>query len=616
MSEIKNPNQDPNDFRRLLLVFALTFVAIIISQQFMSKYAPKRTEQKPQPAATQPQSPTAQAPASSTSAQTSAAPAKSVSASKQTGAKPATPVTIKQASNETDTTIENDLYKITFTNRGALVKSWILKKHQDDQGKPLDMVNSRAAAQYGYPLSLFTYDEALRNKLNTALYVPSATGLLAAPAQVAFEYSDGDTTARKTFSFDHNYVVHVNTSVQHNGTEVQAYPVWPAGFGDQINGPSYAAARIEYYQGEKVERHPAQESTGLPIIGGKKSISNGNTLAGPFQWAGVVDQYFASIFLPDDPNSASLVTLHNTISQNPNEPDADKKRREVFSVLGTAVGNAGGPTSLRLFVGPKNLEVLQSVRASVPGNAGSQTAPTGPGLDTLIDFGMFAIIAKPLFLWLNWTQQHWVNNWGWSIFILTVIINLALFPMRYSGMKSALLQQKIAPELKQINKRYQGLKLTDPRQHDKQKEIQAVMEREGINQFGGCLPTVIQLPFLFAFYAMLSTVNELRHAHWLWISDLSSPDPWHILPVVIVITMFIMQRATPMTGMDEQQAKMMQFMMPLMIGAISFTLPAGLGVYWVTGNIIGYLLQLGMNNTRTARDIRAHLEKRAAKKGK
>jgi len=180
----------------------------------------------------------------------------------------------------------------------------------------------------------------------------------------------------------------------------------------------------------------------------------------------------------------------------------------------------------------------------------------------------------------------------------------------------ALLQQKIAPELKAINKRYEGLKLTDPRQHDKQKEIQEVMKRENINQFGGCLPTIIQLPFLFAFYSMLSTVNELRHAHWLWINDLSSPDPWHILPVAIVISMFVMQRATPMTGMDESQARMMQVMMPLMIGGISWSLPAGLGVYWVTGNIIGYLLQMAMNNTKTAREIRAHLAKRAAKKGK
>lgn len=611
MPEIQNPNQDPNDFRRLLLVFALTFVAIIVSQQFMSKYGPKQ----PTPAKTET---TQKSPASTTAATApvSSQPATvAASAPGKTAAAKQTPVTVKQASNEAETTIENDLYKITFTNRGAQVKSWILKNHKDDAGNPLDMVNSRAAAQYGYPLSLFTYDEALRNKLNTALYVPSETGRLKAPSRITFEYSDADTTVRKSFSFDHSYVVKVETSVQQNGSQVQAYPAWPSGFGDQTSGPSYASAHIEWYQGDKVERHAAAESTGLPIIGGHKALSNGNTIAGPFDWAGVVDQYFAAIFLPDNPSSASVVTLHDTIPQNPNEPDADKKKREVYSVLGSAVGNAGGPTVERLFVGPKNLEVLQSVRSYAPG-AGGQTTPTGPSLDNIVDFGTFAIIAKPLFLWLNWTHEHWANNWGWSIFILTVIINLALFPLRYSGMKSALMQQKIAPELKAINKRYEGLKLTDPRQHDKQKEIQEVMKRENINQFGGCLPTIIQLPFLFAFYSMLSTVNELRHAHWLWISDLSSPDPWHLLPIAIVISMFIMQRATPMTGMDESQARMMQVMMPLMIGGISWTLPAGLGVYWVTGNVIGYLLQLAMNNTKTAREIRAHLAKRAAKKGK
>jgi YidC/Oxa1 family membrane protein insertase len=614
LPEIQSPNQDPNDFRRLLLVFALTFVAIILSQQFMSKYAPKQ-QPKPETTQTEPaQKPAASAAANPTASAEPGAPGKTASA-KSAATKPAAPITVKQASNESETTVENDLYKITFTNRGGQVKSWILKKHNDDAGNPLDMVNSRAAAQYGYPLSLFTYDEALRNKLNSALYVPSVTGLLKAPAQITFEYADGDTTVRKTFGFDHSHVVKVDTSVQRNGSQVQAFPQWPAGFGDQNTGPSFASSRLEWYQGEKVERHTAVESTGLPIIGGHKSLSNGNTIAGPFYWGGVVDQYFGAIFLPDDPNTAALITLHNTIPQNPNEPDAEKKKREVYSVLGSAMGNVNGPTSLRLFVGPKNLEVLQGVRSYAPG-AGGQATPTGPSLDSSVDFGMFSIIAKPLFLWLNWTHQHWVANWGWSIFILTIIINLALFPMRYSGMKSALMQQKIAPELKAINKRYEGLKLTDPRQHDKQKEIQEVMKRENINQFGGCLPTIIQLPFLFAFYSMLSTVNELRHAHWLWINDLSSPDPWHILPVAIVISMFIMQRATPMTGMDESQARMMQVMMPLMIGGISWSLPAGLGVYWVTGNIIGYLLQLAMNNTKTAKEIRAHLAKRAAKKGK
>jgi YidC/Oxa1 family membrane protein insertase len=127
---------------------------------------------------------------------------------------------------------------------------------------------------------------------------------------------------------------------------------------------------------------------------------------------------------------------------------------------------------------------------------------------------------------------------------------------------------------------------------------------------------IIQLPFLFAFYSMLSAANELRHANWLWVKDLSSPDPYYILPVAIVVTMYVMQRITPMTGMDPTQAKMMQTMMPLMIGAISFSLPAGLGVYWVAGNLIGFALQYAMNNSKTAREIREHLAKREGKRKK
>jgi YidC/Oxa1 family membrane protein insertase len=142
------------------------------------------------------------------------------------------------------------------------------------------------------------------------------------------------------------------------------------------------------------------------------------------------------------------------------------------------------------------------------------------------------------------------------------------------------------------------------------------MKREGVNQMAGCLPMLIQLPILIAFYSMLSAVNELRHAPWLWIHDLSSKDPLYLLPVLIVVTMFVMQRITPMTGMDPAQAKMMQVMMPMMIGFVSVTLPAGLGVYWVTGNIIGFGTQYLMNNSRHAREVREHLAKKAEKKGK
>jgi YidC/Oxa1 family membrane protein insertase len=633
LPEIKNPQQDGNDFQRMLLVFALTFIAIAASQFLLSKYGPKAPPNPADKAAEQQQvaqNQNSDTPASTTQTKgaphTGAAPARSSQVGTTKGSTTAsapTPAITKQASAESTTVIENDLYKITFTNKGAQVTSWILKKHKDDSGNLLDLVNPRGAAAFGYPLSLFTYDPALRAKLNSALYVPNSTsGELKAPADITFEYAGDGLVVRKSFHFDHSYVVKVETSVQQDGKEVTAFPAWPGGFGDQTNLPAWASEHLDFLAGSKVERQAAKEGGFFSFLtGGRKAMPNGNTIFGPFHWAGAVDQYFGAVFLPDDPANAAMVEFHDVIPQDPNEKDPAKRKSEVFDVLGLAVGNLKGPTTERLFVGPKAVDVLGGVRSYSDGSPavsvnGKASEPDGPSLENIIDFGTFAIIAKPLFIWLNWTHDHWIPNWGWAIVFLTIVINLAMFPMRYTGMKSALLQQKIAPELKAINRKYEGLKLTDPRQHDKQQEVAALMKREGINQFAGCLPQLIQLPFLWAFYTMLATVNELRHAHWLWIKDLSSPDPWKLLPILIVVTMFLMQRATPMAGVDPSQAKMMQVMMPIMFGGISWSLASGLGVYWITGTLVGWGLQIIMNNTPMAKEIRAHLAKRAAKKNK
>lgn len=598
MAEFQSPNQDPDAQKRLIIVFALTFLAIIVSQQLMERFGPKPAPKKADTAQTQP---------APEQAVKSAAP--SAPATQAAVANPAAPVAVqtKQAEAEADTVIENDLYRVTFTNRGAVAKSWILKQHKDNKGKPLDIVHPIAAPAHGYPLSIFTYDETLRNKLNSALFVPSSTSAMQAPASVTYEFSDGETTARKTFAFDHSHVVTVEVSVTDKGVPVTAYPAWPAGLGDQDNAPAYGAGQLTWFHGEEIDRHNAQSGF---FLTGTTSISHGNTRQGPFYWAGVTDQYFAAIFLPDDPANAQMVQMHKTIPQDLNEKDPVKQRKNVFSVLGAAVGVPGGYTKARLFVGPKQLPLLEKVRAYTLDQKG-HGEPQGASLEDVADFGFFGIIAKPLFLWLKWTHDHWVPNWGWAIIILTIIINLALFPLRYSSMKSALLQQKIAPEVNAIKRKYADVKsLTDPRQADKQREIQAIMKREGINPVAGCFPMLLQLPFLFAFYSMLMAVNELRHAEWLWVKDLSSPDPYYILPVSIVVSMYFMQKITPMTGMDPAQVKMMQVMMPLMIGAISFSLPAGLGIYWVAGNLIGFGLQYYMNNSKTAREIREHLAKR------
>ena len=456
---------------------------------------------------------------------------------------------------------------------------------------------SSAAEKYGYPLSLWTYDETQRNKINSALFVASSSGNLTAPAQVTFEYADRDLAVRKTFSFDHSYVVHLETSVLQKGSLVTAFPLWPAGFGDQQSPASYAASRVEHQYNDKTER--------LDI----KKISGGATLPGPFNWAGVVDQYFAAVFLPDDPQNAAAVTLRNAVDVPKDWRNPKPQETIKADVLGVGVGNLRGPAAERLYVGPKSLGVLESV--SVPTVIG---APQD--LRALVNFGFFGVIARPLFLWLKWTYEKVVHNWGWAIAIQTLIINLALLPLRISSMKSALKMQKVAPQIKAIQEKYKKYSMRDPRKQEMNQEVSALYKAEGVNPVGGCLPMIIQMPFLFAYYSMLGAALDLRHAPWLWIRDLSSPDPWHLLPIGIIITMLLTQRMTPQPGMDPSQQKMMTLMMPLMLGVISWNLAAGLCLYWSEGNLIAIAQQAVMNRTSLGREMREIALKRARKKEK
>src|SRR5205823_11180930 len=262
---------------------------------------------------------------------------------------PSTPAAIatKQASSETETVIENDLYRITFTNRGAQVKSWILKKFDNDaKNGPLDLVNAVAAEKYGYPLSLFAYDETLRNKINSALYVTSSSGQQQAPAEITFEYSDNDLEIHKTFRFDDTSVVRVETSVLANGRPISAFPMWPAGFGDQATPAFYAASTIDYQFNTNIERLSA------------KKVSGGNTIRGPLNVAGVADQYFAVVFIPEDPQNAAMVTLRNSLDITKDAQKPTPQNTVKVDVLGAAVGNFVGATTERIYVGPKSLEAL------------------------------------------------------------------------------------------------------------------------------------------------------------------------------------------------------------------------------------------------------------------
>ena len=584
MADFQNPQQEPGMERRLLLVFALTFVVIVLFQPILKKYFPQSQAPAPSP---------------QTQGKAQAAP-QSASSNQALAAQAAVPTlnagATKQAATESETVVENDLYRITFTNRGAQVKSWILKKYDGDKGQPLDLVNNLAAEKYGYPLSLWTYDEGQRNKLNSALYVASSSGTLEAPAKITFEYADGDVAVRKIFSFDHTYAVQVETSVVSKGNQVAAYPTWPAGFGDLTTLASYHSSQIEYQYNSSIER--------LAI----KKVSGGSTLRIPFNWAGVTDQYFAAVFIPVDSQNYALVTLRNPLNVPKNPKNPNPQDTAPADVLGAAVGNPSVPTVVRVYAGPKALSTLETVQ--VPTIVGAEQDLRG-----LINFGFWGVIARPLFLWLRWTY-NFIQNWGWAICIQTLIINLALMPLRISSMKSALKMQKIQPHMNSIKEKYKKYGMRDPRRQEMNTEIGELMKREGVSPVGGCLPLAIQMPFLFAYYSMLGSALDLRHAHWLWIPDLSSADPYHILPIGIFITMLFMQRMTPQAGMDPSQQKMMNVLMPVMMGFLSWNFASGLCLYWAEGNLIAIVQQLVMNRTSLGREMREMAAKRARKKEK
>ncbi len=619
MADYQNPQQEPGSERKLLLVFILTFVVLIVSQTLLKKYMP-------QPPAAEPQNKPAQAQPAVASSPAVPAPV---------AAPPPSTTVTKQASAETETVIENDLYKITFTNRGAQVKSWILKKFDNDaQNGLLELVHPAAAQKFGYPLALWTYDETLRNRINSALYVPSeiravdplaesidkvtvssAKGELAgqtlkAPATITFEYADQDLVVRKSFRFDHTYVLKVETSVVYKGAETFAPPAWPAGFGDEVTPASYAAATVDYHNDASTERTGYIFFPNYVSRLAVKAISGGNTIKGPFEWAGTGDQYFTAIFIPDDPATAAMVTLRNSleIPQKPGfNPVGSNKDTANIDLLGAAVGNVHGPTTERMYVGPKELAVLDAVPVPTIKN-------DSPDLRGIVNFGWWGILSRPLFLWLKWTFNHVVHNWGWAIVIQTLIITVALLPLRITQMKSMLKMQRIQPQIKNIQEKYKKYSLRDPRKAAMNEEISALYKKEGVNPAGGCLPLLIQFPFLIAYYRMLGVALELRHAHWLWITDLSASD-W-VLPLLMVVSMVVMQRMTPQAGMDPAQQKMMTVMMPLFMGFIFFKLAAGLNLYYTESNLISIAQQAVMNRTKLGREMREMMEKRARKKEK
>ena len=556
---------------RILLASVLSMLVIIGWAKFFAPKAP------PNP---QPQAPATSSPASggATTAPGAAAPNAPATAPKA-ASRASTPP--KSDTQERTIIIENDLYRVEISNRGAVVKSWLLKKYTDDAKPPrtLDLVHPDAAQQTGgWPFSLLLDDAQLESAANSALYqvVPSGNELKA-PATAEFIWSNGQLEITKRFHFDHSYVVRVETSARLNGAELAAGLAWRGGFGDlTVRDPApIEQTFVLYSQAGKLQNISHSK------LNGPEQWGHGNWQAGT-DFAGIEDRYFAAVFLPANGAAPGTIStrywkLTRTVQV------ADKQEQEPVAEV--AATTAAQPLDLRVYVGPKDYDALKKMN---------------PPLHALVQFGWMEFIADPIFHLLKWLHTY-VVNWGWAIIILTIAINMLLFPLRISSYRTAQKMQRIAPEVKQIQERYKKYSMRDPRKAEMNKEIMAIYQREGINPVGGCFQMFLQLPIWFGLNSALRGAIELRHAPWIWIKDLSAKDPYYILPVIVGVSMYLVSKMTPMTTTDPQQQAMMKFM-PLMfaVSFVIFPFSSGLALYILTSSLVGIAQQWYLNKTHPA----------------
>jgi YidC/Oxa1 family membrane protein insertase len=522
-----------------LLIFLLLFFGFFFAWQrfVVSPYVEKHAPPKP--------------PAAATKNAPSPNPAPS-SASNTAPINPGTSSTLAPtASTQTHkVTVDTTLYRAEFSSKGAVLTSFRLKKYKDDFGQPLELVPDELASK-SQPLTMdFEDPELTRRALNSNFSVNEEYLTLdgSSTKEVTFLFSDGRYSFRKYFKFRADSYIFDSIVEAHDGANfIPVRLSWgpgiesPKGYKKpQYLKPSRAIANI----GEKVIRKDPPKEKEFVKIGALT------------QWAGVENNYFMGLFIPAKPADTFLTNL-------------EAKSKLVHNVVVVVAGPKAEPFALRIFVGPKDYELLKRL---------------GMGLENVLDFGFFGPVAKILFDALRFFNQY-THNWGWAILLLTIIVKIIFTPFVQKSFSSQRKLQAMQPEMKKIQDKYAKMKNDDPRKQNMNTEIMALHKRYGVNPLGGCLPMLIQMPVLFAFYRVLSNAIELRHAPFaLWIQDLSRPDPWMVTPILMGASMLLQQRMTPVS--DPAQQKML-YIMPIMFTYISLNLQSGLVLYWLLSNLLG-----------------------------
>ena len=540
--------------RRVFIAIVLSFLVLYMYQAMFVRATPPATAAKPAAASA------AATPGPAAAAGTSALGATQT----QAPAPPASPEpqALVSEPSEREITVETATVQAVLTNRGGRLVHWRLKDYRDKQGQPVDLVPSGLPATEQLPFSLRVDDDQTTARLNKAIYrVNGDSGghvdATRAPASLSFEYQDASgVRARKDFRFDpSNYIVAFSASVTSGDRSLNPTIALGPALGDVVpstaGGSSFFSGRTItppeaiLHRAGKVERVAIAKIAEQPVQDGQ------------FRFAGVEDLYFMAAVI--NPGQARVEYRPLVV------PGAGNTQRQLVS---QAVRFPQPPMNVRFFVGPKQFDLLRSI---------------DPELVRAVNFGMFGWLAVPLLGALKWIHGY-VGNYGWSIILLTVLINIAIFPLRHKSVVSMRRMQALQPQLKAIQDRYANLKVTDPARQKMNTEVMNLYREQGVNPASGCIPILLTLPVLFAFYALLGQAIELRGAEFgWWVKDLSQPDPYYVFPILVAVTMVWQQKMTP-ASMDPAQQKMMMFM-PIMFGFIFLSTAAGTVLYWFVSNL-------------------------------
>jgi YidC/Oxa1 family membrane protein insertase len=541
---------------------------------------------------------------------------------------PTTPRTIK---------VTTPLYDVTLDSRGAVATSWIIKKNKDNksplysvggtknQPKPLELISQERLNQEPReaPLRLQVIDGEKTAEGRLVDYLLDSRNyqineLKGEVERTELQGDSFDIPEGQSRSVEFFLQVKYNAEGKESNLEVRKIITFYADHyradlkvylkqGDQLKpaklliGPSIGDQGISHYNfysvppegiaaiGEEVQRHPA--------ISINHGSSDRLTLGGPIDWAGVGDTYFAMVVVPQR-KTEGLEYRTTMVERSVAANGQQGKEARYLITAHVPVSTEGSPTVL--YVGPKDHYILNDANTQI-----GQVVGRAVDLEGLIDYGFLSWMSRPLAVPILWCIKFLYNltrSYGIAIIIFTIVIYSLFFPLKWRSSKAMKKAAKMAPRMKELQEKMKNMKKTDPRLRELQMEQMRLM-KEG-NPLGGCLPLLIQMPFLFALYRAITISIDFRQASFLWIPDLSAAEPTaiHILPILMAGSLMVLQLITPAPSADPVQRKMMAIGMPLLMLWMLWDAPAGLLVYWLVGNLVGFGQQFIINRLTKTED--------------